>query len=392
MLSVAEIERKAQRLWPRVLAAGIAAQSLFPYEIPLAPPKNYQLADQFANLRRWILSLETFAGRHDLQIRHREVNHRILGHQRLPAKVVIPHRASFLSLVGRCDDYERFLRNAALSRRHVPALDPYLPGLIKELDSHALEWPRLMEVVRHFIDSPRPNRYLRELDIAGVDSKFIESHRRVLGLLLDRVLADEWVQREADGRDLAGFCRRFGLKYDPPLIRFRWLDPSLARRTLGLTDLSVPVEQFAAANAEIGTVFITENKVNGLSFPSVDGAMVIFGLGYGVDLLSRVPWLRGKVIYYWGDIDTHGLHILHRLRQAFPHAVSMLMDEGTLLANREFWGQEPVNSRYRGPLCNLTKYEQALYQDLLHNRHGENIRVEQERIPFQTLRDHLEAL
>ncbi|WP_353620190.1 Wadjet anti-phage system protein JetD domain-containing protein [Thalassotalea sp. G20_0] len=40
-------------------------------------------------------------------------------------------------------------------------------------------------------------------------------------------------------------------------------------------------------------MFITENKVNGLAFPPVADAIVIFGLGYGNYLFSRCLPLAG---------------------------------------------------------------------------------------------------
>lgn len=81
-------------------------------------------------------------------------------------------------------------------------------------------------------------------------------------------------------------------------------------------------------------VFITENKVNGLTFPPVLDALVVFGLGYGVESLAGVPWLHDVQLFYWGDIDAHGFRILAAFRTAFPSVRSMLMDGTTLATNR----------------------------------------------------------
>ena len=81
-----------------------------------------------------------------------------------------------------------------------------------------------------------------------------------------------------------------------------------------MTDLAVPAREFAALDLPVERVFITENEINGLAFPAVPGSMVIFGLGYGLDRLSEVGWLHRRDLYYWGDIDTYGFHILDRLR------------------------------------------------------------------------------
>jgi hypothetical protein len=127
-------------------------------------------------------------------------------------------------------------------------------------------------------------------------------------------------------------------------------------------------------------VFITENEINGLAFPSVPGSLVIFGLGYGLDRLSEVRWLHRRALHYWGDIDTYGFHILDRLRALFPDAQSFLMDRETLLGHAPLWVRE--SSPYDGELPRLTSTERALYDDLRHNRLGERVRLEQERIPY----------
>jgi hypothetical protein len=137
------------------------------------------------------------------------------------------------------------------------------------------------------------------------------------------------------------------------------------------------------------TVFITENEINGLAFPAFPNALVIFGLGYRVEALRRLPWLADKRLYYWGDIDTHGFAILNRFRRAFPHARSLLMDQATLEAHRPVWGQEAADKRFTGPLDHLTEDEAALFQALRDDHLAPALRLEQEHIAQRWL---LEAL
>ena len=83
---------------------------------------------------------------------------------------------------------------------------------------------------------------------------------------------------------------------------------------------------------------------------------------------------------YWGDLDTHGFAILDELRAHCPHAESLLMDRETLLEFKQFWEQEP--KAMARELTRLSAEEQALYDDLRHNRLGERVRLEQERVGF----------
>lgn len=110
--------------------------------------------------------------------------------------------------------------------------------------------------------------------------------------------------------------------------------------------------------------------------------MVVFGLGYGLERLAEVGWLRRVEVRYWGDIDTHGFGILNRLRANLPQARSFLMDRATLQAHRTLWGREPADRRYTGDTSRLTADECALFGDLLTDRCGDRVRLEQERIGY----------
>ena len=185
-----------------------------------------------------------------------------------------------------------------------------------------------------------------------------------------------------------GFERRFGLRAKPAMVRFRVLDERL--HIGGLTDLTVPVAELATLRLPLAQVFVTENEVNGLAFPDLPRSLVVFGLGYGVDLLFEVPWLKEARMHYWGDIDTHGFAMLNRLRTVYPQARSLLMDRETLLGHKRLWVRE--HKPHRGVLGHLTAAEQALYQDLQGDRLGTRVRLEQERVSYSRVKESLAAL
>src|SRR3990170_802311 len=101
-----------------------------------------------------------------------------------------------------------------------------------------------------------------------------------------------------------------------------------------------------------------------------------------VSLLANVPWVIESRGVYWGDIDTHGLAILDLFRAILPGAKSVLMNESTLLAYRSLCSEEP--SQYGAEdLARLTEPERRLYRGLKSQTWGTNLRLEQERIPWQ---------
>jgi hypothetical protein len=270
--------------------------------------------------------------------------------------------------------------------KHFPTLREWLTSRPLMALEHAGDWERILAILAWFRHHPRAGFYLRQLDIPGVDSKFIETRKGLLSELLDRVLPPEAVDTQFAGFHCFG--QRYGLASKPPLVRFRLLDERLSLQ--GLSDITVPAVDFARHAIAVKRVFVTENEINGLDFPRVPESLVIFGLGYDVDRIAEAEWLKAKLLYYWGDIDTHGFAILDRLHVYFPHARSFLMDRETLVAHRELWVRE--NDRHERSLGRLTTSEQKLFEDLKCDRLGERVRLEQERISFGWLQQALGAL
>jgi hypothetical protein len=162
----------------------------------------------------------------------------------------------------------------------------------------------------------------------------------------------------------------------------RVLCPRL-RATIGeLCDIEAPVAELAALRLAPTISLVVENLNTGIALPDIDGAVVFMGLGMAVDRLEAIGWLREAERHlYWGDIDTHGFAILARARRRFPETVSVLMDEGTLLAHRDLWVREPTPCRVEGHE-GLTAAEMAVYEGLRTNRWDEQVRLEQERVAW----------
>ncbi len=397
MLHPKDIKAKAQRLWDsgRLLRAWMGAEELFPWSLSLVPPRGGRLLEDFSAVASWKTAIEAgckCSGGEGYRIEYLELEHRQLGRQRLPQRVVFDGPLDLAGYLGKSRDLGEFARLSRDIRRRFPSLQEWIAAQPLQVLQHARRWPQLLAVLAWFPAHPRPNLYLRELAIPGVDSKFIEGHRRLLWDLLERLLPEDAQELSVTGLARHGFERRFGLKYDQPLIRFRLLDPMPAARFGGLDDLSLPLAVFARLDPPCRRVFVTENKVNGLSFPPMADSLVIFGLGYGIEALGEVDWLEGKEIFYWGDLDTHGFAILSQLRGRFTGVRSLLMDRDTLMACRDVWGQEEPAKRFTGDPGHLSEVEAAMYRDLRDDVLGERVRLEQERIPFGRVKRVLDEL
>jgi hypothetical protein len=387
----ADLRHQVLRSWEhgKILDSGMTGETLFPLRLSLRRPDAKAMGQSFEAVRAWIRELEenSRASRgFGYEIEWADINHRQLGRNRIPNRISIPTQSDALRLIGKEREGRRFKELAQITIEKFPALAQWVSRRPFVLIDHAQDWPRVLDVLAWFRSHPRSNLYLRQVDIPGVDTKFIEARKALLCELLDRVLAPHDDQPAAAAAQT--FEQRYGLRSKLPLVRFRVLDGRIA--IAGLTDLAIPVSDFAALNIAAQHVFITENEVNGLAFPSFPEAIVVFGLGYGVELLQTASWIGRAHISYWGDIDTHGFAMLDRLRGVFPNARSLLMNRETLMAHRSLWGREETPCR--AALSRLDPDEQVLFDDLVYDRIGEKVRLEQERVSFAlvsaTVRSH----
>ena len=385
---LAELRAQLQRLWDRgeLLAATVTGEPLFPRRLILTVPTSAEMAQRFDEVRAWVGELRSVPF---CRVEMREFRHRIFGANAVPQAVWIDTMEDALAFIGKQRVAGRFTKLVELTGSVEPRILPWLAKRPLRGLELAEQWPRLLEIVAWVERHPKPGCYLRQVDIQGVHSKFIELHRGVLSELLDSVLPSEVIDRSATG--ISRFAQRYGFRDKPVLIRFRSLDPdntSFPCRHPG--EVSLDAGSFAALHPAVSRIFITENEINFLAFPPLQGSMVLFGAGYGFEMLRGVEWLNRYRIYYWGDIDTHGFAILNQLRNLFPHVESFLMDRATLLAFEPQWGDEGKQTLC--DLSQLTSEEKELYDELRDNRIRKGLRLEQERIGFGWVQSALAEL
>lgn len=387
-----DLRAALQPLWDQgaLLRAELTGQALLPLQLRLKKPGSTALTAHFEQVRGWIRQLQDAEGPYRLE--WREINHRQLGRNRVPDAVWVDSLDAALGWLGKRREAARFAELCEATLARFADLRPWLERYPLRALEQADHWPRVLVVLDWFCSHPQCGLYLRQLDIPGVDTKFIEQRRGLLAELLDLILPAAAIEPTATG--VRGFSRRYGLREKPTRVRLRILDPALA--IAGLTDLELPVEQLATFTLAYQRAFVTENETNALAFPAYPGAILLFGQGYALDRLADLRWLHHRPLHYWGDIDTHGFAILDRLRAYFPHAQSLLMDRDTLLEHQRLWGQEPDDKRCVSTLTRLTAAERRLYDDLRHDRlqHGDGapalrVRLEQEHIRFGWLQSAL---
>ncbi len=386
MISPKDIEKQAARWYTNFLRAEIRNEDFFPKEVRFAKVRPAQITARFEELHRGLLRLrqhskeETGAG---YLVVWEEVNSHSIGKNLLPVSIQITERADYLALLSPelQEHYQQFTQASALLLREFPQLKEWVLSQVRRVGDYGSQWPNLMKVCRWFLrDHQRDRYYIRELPIA-VPTKFIEQHKSILSELLLQLLPVEQVDATFVGNREHNFEKRFGLKYDETLVRLRLLDATLAD---GIDDMAI--RHTALANHPFGgtTVIITENKMNFLTLPPLPQTIALWGGGFQVHLLGAARWLSARKIYYWGDLDTHGLYILSQLRQQFAQVESLMMDKTTF---DRFYTDDHAPPISQVSIDGLRSEELSLFHYLKES----NLRLEQEKIPQWYVQQQLDS-
>lgn len=148
---------------------------------------------------------------------------RVLGTQRVAARLVLIGPEEVAQWIGEADRWER-------ARRRYADLVSRWPGLSGKLSRHFdlladygdVDYRRLVDLVAWLEENPRSGMYPRQLPVAGLDSKWVEGRTTIVAEMVDAIRGNS-----PDGGD---FYRRCGLQVPPKLIRLRILDCDLRDR------------------------------------------------------------------------------------------------------------------------------------------------------------------
>ena len=211
---------------------------------------------------------------------------------------------------------------------------------------------------------------LRALAVQGNDTKFFERHASLLTTLLD-----ERFDGEASRQGLVGFLG--ALPEDDHWLLIAPLSPDL----LPFAQMRVRASELLTTPLPDSRILLVENErcLHQLPQP-VAHTIAVLGAGLNLGWLAA-PWLQGRRVAYWGDLDTWGLHMLATARHHLPHLQALLMDAATFSAHQHLAVAEPVHAPE--PISGAQTPEEAALQ--AHLRAQARGRLEQEFLPTDTV-------
>ncbi len=289
-----------------------------------------------------------------------ELNYKTIGTQKVFRGVKFNDFYEMLEFIGKKKEFLKFekLLNSDIDLKDFLKQNPKI--LLDNMDI----WDKILEIKNFFVKFPKPNIYIRELPIIGIDTKFIEKHKR----LIDKILM-EVCEYDKNIKTLGnfGFEKKYFLKYPKNRIRFKNTD---------WNDIEINMEDLDKFKEK--KLFIVENLQTYLAMPIIEDYLVVFGKGFQVASFEN----HNYEIIYWSDIDKAGFSMLGMVR-SFAKTKSFLMDLNTF---KKFENLAVEDNEKQYSNLNLTDEEKECFEYIK----SKNKRLEQERIPFWYVKEKLE--
>ncbi|GAA4168021.1 Wadjet anti-phage system protein JetD domain-containing protein [Gryllotalpicola koreensis] len=302
------------------------------------------------------------------------------GAERIYTHVELHGAHALAALTARTRDHwacasRRYPQLTALGCSH-RQLSPILSRLIDLTDA---DFELLLQVVTWFTANPRSGKTLRQVNVPGLHTKWLARHRGLVTALLHRD-AEAAPADDADADELSDeVLDQLGLKPLPVHVDVILADPHDRAKIGGIRHVNAPISEIAALPLRPERVLIVENKESALPIGDRIGLVIIHSLGNHISALEQLPWIPSGGVWYWGDLDRHGLTLLSRARAALPRLQSVLMDSDTLRAHRELINDDGT-LKWDPPYETLTATE----RESLHQLTASEVpkRLEQERLPW----------
>jgi hypothetical protein len=327
----------------------------------------------------WHHPVKDTNGRPLWHIEEKGKNTKSFGRQTLPVRVFVDTPEDAFAILGMKKEKKEFLTMLGEVEEKADDLTEWFLHYFPRIREEGF-YPLFFGIAHFFREQEEKGGYLREISIPGVDTKFMERHSFLVRTLWNALFPDKQVESNEEMKQ-----HLFIKEVPAPTICARSLDESI--RFFGVRKFFLSNDEVASFHPPQKRIFITENKVNGYTFPHAKDSLILFGMGYGVlELAKEAKWLGEKDVYYWGDLDSDGFNILSSLRHILPNVHSFLMDRDTLLAYVDKRIKDTGNRSVVPD--NLTVTEKMAWKEI----HDHGWRLEQERIPLDEVEWALEQM
>lgn len=416
MLTAKDIKDKAERTYKDFLISVLRREMFFPFHIKGNKGNaNLPLQTLYPALKHLIDNSKEKIG-YGYSLTYKEVNTRHSGIITMPDAIFFENPVDYLKFIEKEADFLAFRRASDLTKRQVPSLLDWLENNVLTCQKYANEWADFLKITTFFLQNPNKKPcYWRQLPI-DVDLNALEIHQPVIAELLNAVLpisahlptsdiynptSNPSVIRQNDTQ----FEPRFGLLFDEPMLRIRFLSENSIIPNIG-NDIALPISTLAnLTDITCKNIFFITDKNVFLSFPNytdfnsstaeirhpqseieplsisdvdsnvaeihnpqseIEPLSIAVLWEHNVEILSKIAWFSSKNCYFLSDLTIKGFEQLSEMRSILPKFTSFLMDKTTFDAFPQHHQTFKTAANASPFLIHLTPDEQAFYTFLFN--------------------------
>ena len=143
-----------------------------------------EVGERLADVQAWAAEWEQ-AGRGPLRVEYKTVGGRLIGTNQIPCRAWLDDYDRAWEFLGTRQQVRRLAEIVEQTKAQCPRLLGWLERHpVKALDL-ASSWTHLLATVCWIDEHQSAGLYVRQVDVPGVDTKFIDKHKRGLTELLD---------------------------------------------------------------------------------------------------------------------------------------------------------------------------------------------------------------
>ena len=397
------ITQLKKREWDNLsrLKARLKNERAFPIVISLKPPKTgNELLNHTLHFHEFVQAWRNFA--FDDMVQWQNSTFRHFSEQTLPIILTIPNIQVMSEILGasarqQLKDWQKKLSylhteiSKDMTRLSVSSTDKIadswqealffaLIEMLEIIDNlSADDLKLLVALIPQLKKGMGTGLYLRALPVHYVDTKFIETHHKLIETILEAFYL--------------GQVKEQGLAYwlgclDKPKgwLMVRPLCPNTKHALSGLPILRLPTDVLYSQALPAKHILVVENEQSCLALPETENTIAVAGGGKNINWMDA-GWLQQKKVAYWGDIDSEGLMILSLARKSCPKLTPIMMNDQTIKQFINRMVDEPDSINHEP--THLTHNELTLFTELRQGKYGFK-RLEQERLPSEYIKQALE--
>lgn len=165
----------------------ISSSVIFPMRIALIKPHRNEINVNFNKVSEWAELLRSNSKQaigYGYELLEKEMAHSLLGRNRLPSHAVIPSIDDAVMMIKKRSDVDKFVSLTHTILSEWPIISVWIKSHPLKILKYADDWAGILKVLHWFSRNPACGLYIRQLDIPGVDTKFIENKTGILSELM----------------------------------------------------------------------------------------------------------------------------------------------------------------------------------------------------------------